>query len=340
MMSRRLLLVALALCILAAPSAQAEVPGLLHYQGYLTDIDGTPVSGVWTVTFSFFEEQVGGEDFFTEAQVVEPDVGVFSVVLGSQPGNGIDPAWFSGGEAWLELTVDDGVAAPVILQPRQRVTSHPYAMWTDSAGTCGEATNALGLGGEPAESYAMAEALTSLVDEEDLPTLLEDLGYLPGGGSYGDEDVQAYLDLLGIVAGAGYSDEDVAAYLILNGYEPGPYFDGDYMSLENLPDLSGYLTAEDLADFVVGDELLDQVAASGLFLMADGSVVACEPKLAVFALLGAINWVPKWYRPGGDWQSGQIARALGELITRALAAEPAQPALPQDIFLEPPNGEQ
>ncbi|MDP6406212.1 MAG: TetR/AcrR family transcriptional regulator [Alphaproteobacteria bacterium] len=74
--------------------------------------------------------------------------------------------------------------------------------------------------------------------------------------------------------------------------------------------------------------------------MADGSVVACEPKLAVFALLGAINWVPKWYRPGGDWQSGQIARALGELITRALAAEPAQPALPQDIFLEPPNGEQ
>ena len=74
--------------------------------------------------------------------------------------------------------------------------------------------------------------------------------------------------------------------------------------------------------------------------MADGSIVACEPKLAVFALLGAINWVPKWYRAGGDWQSGQIARALVELITRALAAEPAPPVLPQDIFLEPPNGEQ
>ncbi len=274
MMVRRLFIVALAMGILTAPLAQAEVPGLLHYQGYLTDVEGTPVSGVWTVTFSFFEEQVGGEDFFTEAQVVEPDVGVFSVVLGSQPGNGIDPAWFSGGEAWLELTVDDGVAAPVVLQPRQRVTSHPYAMWTDSAGTCGEATNALGLGGEPAESYVMADALTSLVDEEDLPTLLEALGYLPGGGDYGDEDVQTYLDLVGIVAGAGYSDDDVAAYLLLNGFEPGPYFDGDYMSLENLPDLSAYLTVEDLADFVVGDELLDQVAASGLFLMADGSVVA------------------------------------------------------------------
>ncbi len=48
----------------------------------------------------------------------------------------------------------------------------------------------------------------------------------------------------------------------------------------------------------------------------------------------------EWYRAGGDWQSGQIARALVELITRALAAEPAPPVLPQDIFLEPPNGEQ
>jgi TetR/AcrR family transcriptional regulator len=74
--------------------------------------------------------------------------------------------------------------------------------------------------------------------------------------------------------------------------------------------------------------------------MADGSIVTCEPKLAVFALLGAINWVPKWYRPGGDWQSGQIARALVELITRSLATEPAQPALPQDIFVESKDGEQ
>ncbi len=257
-----------------APSLRAEVPGLLHYQGYLTDVEGTPVSGVWTVTFTFFETQVGGAGFFSEAQVVQPDVGVFSVVLGSQPGNGIEPAWFAGGTAWLELTVDDGVADPVVLQPRQRVTSHPYAMWTDSAGTCGEATNALGLGGAPAESFATVDALTSLVAEEDLPALLDALGFVPGGGGYGDEDVQAYLDLLGIAAGAGYSDEDVAAYLLLNGYAAGPYFDGDYLSLENLPDLAGYLTAEDLADFVVGDELLGEVAASGLFLMADGSVVA------------------------------------------------------------------
>ena len=270
----RFILTGLVLMTLAVPRVQADVPGLLHYQGYLTDVEGTPVSGVWTVTFSFFEDQVGGQDFFSEAQVVEPDVGVFSVVLGSQPGNGIDPAWFSGGEAWLELTVDDGVAAPVVLQPRQRVTSHPYAMWTDSAGTCGEATNALGLGGEPAESYATTDALTALITAEDLPTLLEELGYVPGVEGYGDEDVQAYLELMGIEAGAGYADEDVAAYLLLNGYAPGPYFDGDYLSLANLPDLSVYLTAEDLADLVVGDELLDQVAASGLFLMADGSVVA------------------------------------------------------------------
>ena len=276
-MSIRTLSLTVALLVAASisMSARADVPGLLHYQGYLTDVEGTPVSGVWTVTFTFFEEQVGGQDFFSEAQVIEPDVGVFSVVLGSQPGNGIEPAWFSGGAAWLELTVDDGVADPVVLQPRQRVTSHPYAMWTDSAATCGEATNALGLGGAPAESFATVDALTSLVAEEDLAGLLEALGYTPGGGGdYGDEDVQAYLDFIGVAPGGGYTDAEVAAYLLLNGYAPGPYFDGDYASLMNPPDLSAYLTVADLADFVVGDELLGEVAASGLFLMADGSVVA------------------------------------------------------------------
>jgi hypothetical protein len=56
--------------------------------------------------------------------------------------------------------------------------------------------------------------------------------------------------------------------------------------------------------------------------------------------LGAINWVPKWYRPGGEWQSGQIASSLVELITRALAAEPARPALPQDVVIASNVGEQ
>lgn len=57
--------------------------------------------------------------------------------------------------------------------------------------------------------------------------------------------------------------------------------------------------------------------------IADGSVVACDPKLAVFALLGAIQWVPKWYRDGGEWSAAQVADSLVAMCTRGIAAKPA-----------------
>src|SRR4029078_9618766 len=56
--------------------------------------------------------------------------------------------------------------------------------------------------------------------------------------------------------------------------------------------------------------------------MRDGSVVPCNPQLAVFALFGAINWVPKWYRPDGEWSAAYVARTLVDLITRSIAANP------------------
>lgn len=34
---------------------------------------------------------------------------------------------------------------------------------------------------------------------------------------------------------------------------------------------------------------------------------ACDPRLAGFAILGAINWIPKWYRPDGKLSPTQIA---------------------------------
>ncbi len=56
----------------------------------------------------------------------------------------------------------------------------------------------------------------------------------------------------------------------------------------------------------------------------DGSITPCNPKLAVFALLGAMNWVPKWYRPDGEWSAEQIVDSLVELVTRGIAARPAK----------------
>jgi TetR/AcrR family transcriptional regulator len=54
----------------------------------------------------------------------------------------------------------------------------------------------------------------------------------------------------------------------------------------------------------------------------DGSIAPCDPKLAVFALLGAINWVPKWYRDDGEWSAAQVSESLVSLLTRSIAAHP------------------
>jgi len=51
----------------------------------------------------------------------------------------------------------------------------------------------------------------------------------------------------------------------------------------------------------------------------DGSIVPCNAKLAVFAALGALNWVCKWYVPEGEWSGPQVSAALTEMLERSLA---------------------
>jgi len=53
--------------------------------------------------------------------------------------------------------------------------------------------------------------------------------------------------------------------------------------------------------------------------ISDGSIIPCNPKLAIFAVLGAVNWVPKWYRDDGEWKPDEAARSLVDLVTRGLA---------------------
>ena len=57
--------------------------------------------------------------------------------------------------------------------------------------------------------------------------------------------------------------------------------------------------------------------------IADGSIVRCDPKLAIFMMLGALNWSRKWYRPNGSWSGAQIAHALTEMLERSLSSAPA-----------------
>ena len=261
-MKRFMTIAAAVALVLAVGTARAEPPPQLSYQGYFTDSVGNPVTGTWTVTFSFFTTPAGGQSFFDDTVDLDAQLGLFSVLLGTEPGNPLPVELFSEGEVWLELAVetDDG---PVVLDPRQQVVSNPYALYSVEAGQCEEAANAVSLGGQDAELFVTQEQIPELcIPPDDLEGLLLALGYEPGPG-FTMEEVAAYLEENGYFPCACYGDDNVQAYLDALGYQPGPAFSGLYEDLIGAPDLSGFLNDEDL---------LTVLAVSGAVLMSDGSV--------------------------------------------------------------------
>jgi len=45
---------------------------------------------------------------------------------------------------------------------------------------------------------------------------------------------------------------------------------------------------------------------------------ALDPKLAVFAILGAINWVARWYRPGGPVRAPELGAQFADHLVHGL----------------------
>jgi len=57
--------------------------------------------------------------------------------------------------------------------------------------------------------------------------------------------------------------------------------------------------------------------------IADGSIAPCDPKLAAFAIAGALNWICIWYEPNGPLSPDEIAAQYVRTLTRGLT--PAGP---------------
>ncbi|MBB5319770.1 TetR/AcrR family transcriptional regulator [Marinobacter oulmenensis] len=62
----------------------------------------------------------------------------------------------------------------------------------------------------------------------------------------------------------------------------------------------------------------------------DGSIIPCDPKLAIFSIFGAVNWVPKWFTEMGDWSNVQLSQAMAQLLCRSIASDVAS-ELPTDV---------
>ena len=58
--------------------------------------------------------------------------------------------------------------------------------------------------------------------------------------------------------------------------------------------------------------------------IADGSVLPGNSRIAIFTLLGALNWTAKWYRADGMWQPEEIAEAIVETVSRGISTKPRE----------------
>jgi AcrR family transcriptional regulator len=53
--------------------------------------------------------------------------------------------------------------------------------------------------------------------------------------------------------------------------------------------------------------------------IADGSIVACDAKIAAFSIAGALNWICMWYEPAGTLSAEEIATQFVRTLTQGLA---------------------
>jgi AcrR family transcriptional regulator len=56
--------------------------------------------------------------------------------------------------------------------------------------------------------------------------------------------------------------------------------------------------------------------------IADGSITACDPKIAAFSIAGALNWICIWYKPKGPLSAEEIATQFARTLTQGLIAPP------------------
>jgi len=109
--------------MLLSAAALADVPGLMNYQGALTDAYGVALDTTVSMAFSIHTDSTGGSQLWSETQSsVMVNHGVFNVLLGRV--NPLSDAVFSAASCWLQIQV----GGDPVLAPRQRIVAAGYAV--------------------------------------------------------------------------------------------------------------------------------------------------------------------------------------------------------------------
>jgi len=138
-----------------AQSNQAQPPGQISYQGFLTDGNGVPLAPTtpqnYSVLFNIYTAGTGGTTLWGESQVVTVDRGFFTVLLGV--GSAINGTFhtndltslFNANNAqsrYVGLTVQGLPGVTTEIAPRLQLLSAPFALMAANAVNAAFATNA------------------------------------------------------------------------------------------------------------------------------------------------------------------------------------------------------
>ena len=117
--------------------AKTDVPGMINYQGTLTDDGGVALDTAVAMTFSIYTDSVGGTQVWTETQpAIKVISGLFNVLLGCV--NAISDTVFNDPERWLGIQVGGDPE----LELRQRIAAVGYAFRAAEADTAEYARSA------------------------------------------------------------------------------------------------------------------------------------------------------------------------------------------------------
>ena len=131
-------------------SATEGVPKLINYQGKLTDNEGNPLTGDFSMIFAIYDAEVLGNSLWEEGpRDVTVTEGLFNVLLGEV--NPIPLEVFDGDSVWMEVTVEGET-----MDKRKRMVSVGYSF---------RAEDAINDWGKPGVADDLYEGETKLTDK-------------------------------------------------------------------------------------------------------------------------------------------------------------------------------
>lgn len=215
-----------------APSLIENVRNRIPVQGRLTNAGGTPLTGIYDITFALYEVESGGTEICGDTNSVTVTNGLFySEIYGNCPGV------LTGQQVWLGIKV----GADAEMTPRQPIYAVPYA-WSliPGANVIGSAPGVpvlhvenTGEGGRALRAYATSPTGTNygVVGGVNSPTSLGGYFYNTGAGVGLKADSETGIGLQGEstsgvaikATGSGIIQSSANSYVWISGNGLRPY---------------------------------------------------------------------------------------------------------------------